>query len=189
MSRTPNPRARRTPSFTIDPFEPRRLLSASVAGVVFQDLAANGHRDTNEPGLPNVRVYVDLNNDGVRQDTEPQSITDRQGKWSFNNLASGTSLTIRQIVPTGWAQTSPNKRHLLRVKLAADENRTALAYGDAYRAGEWVGFGGDPSHTAVSPVQSQALDSIHWQTKVDLSSQLTGDELFTHYGSPVSTRT
>ncbi len=52
------------------------------------------------------------------------------------------------------------------------------------RADGWDGYAGDPQHTAVSAVASQALQAIHWETPVDLAPQLSGDELLIHYGSP-----
>jgi hypothetical protein len=52
----------------------------------------------------------------------------------------------------------------------------------------WDGYAGDPQHTAVSSVASQSLQSIHWETPVDLEPPYTGnDELLIHYGSPVIT--
>src|SRR5664280_672725 len=53
----------------------------------------------------------------------------------------------------------------------------------------WSGYGHDAQHNAVSPVASQPLDHILWQTPVDLSvpTNNTG-ELFIHYGSPLITR-
>jgi hypothetical protein len=53
----------------------------------------------------------------------------------------------------------------------------------------WSGYGHDAQHNAVSPVASQPLNHILWQTPVDLSvpTNNTG-ELFIHYGSPLITR-
>jgi hypothetical protein len=51
----------------------------------------------------------------------------------------------------------------------------------------WQGFAGDPQHTALSPVASQPLQSLHWQTPVDLNPQLIDNEILIHYGSPLIT--
>ena len=51
----------------------------------------------------------------------------------------------------------------------------------------WQGYAKNAQHTAQSGVQSQALDTIAWQTPVDLQPQYSGDDLFIHYGSPVIT--
>jgi hypothetical protein len=53
----------------------------------------------------------------------------------------------------------------------------------------WSDYAHDPQHSALSPVASQSLLHLHWQTSVDLSvpTNNTG-ELFIHYGSPLITR-
>ncbi|MEY2539041.1 MAG: hypothetical protein QOG67_2781 [Verrucomicrobiota bacterium] len=51
----------------------------------------------------------------------------------------------------------------------------------------WLGFARDPQHTAQSDVVSQRLNTIVWQTPVDLQPQYDGNDLFIHYGSPVIT--
>jgi hypothetical protein len=62
---------------------------------------------------------------------------------------------------------------------------TAPALGDVI----WSGFAGDPQHTAQSSVGSQALQSIKWQTPVDLQPQYSGGDLLIHYGSVTVTPT
>jgi hypothetical protein len=52
----------------------------------------------------------------------------------------------------------------------------------------WSGLGGDAQHSAISSVASQALDSIIWQTRVDLAPQYSGDALLIHYGSSLVTQ-
>src|SRR5271170_5251806 len=52
----------------------------------------------------------------------------------------------------------------------------------------WSDYAHDPQHSALSPVASQPLASIHWQTPVDLNPQYSGGELLIHYGSPLITR-
>jgi hypothetical protein len=51
----------------------------------------------------------------------------------------------------------------------------------------WVSYGHDPQHTGLSAVASQPLDTIRWQTPVDLAPQYSGNELLIHYGSPLIT--
>jgi hypothetical protein len=52
----------------------------------------------------------------------------------------------------------------------------------------WSGYAGDAQHTATSTVASQPLQSIHWQTPVDLDPQFSGNDLLIHYGSPLITQ-
>jgi hypothetical protein len=42
-------------------------------------------------------------------------------------------------------------------------------------------------HTALSPVASQSLQAIHWQTPTDQNPQYSGNELLIHYGSAMAT--
>jgi len=51
--------------------------------------------------------------------------------------------------------------------------------------GAWLTHSHDEQHTALAEVQSQALSSIHWHTKVDLAPPQ--GEIFIHYGSPLIT--
>jgi hypothetical protein len=56
---------------------------------------------------------------------------------------------------------------------------------------QWSGHAHDPQHTGTSTVAAQALNSIHWQTPMDLSGegepQGISGPLFVHYGSPLVT--
>lgn len=51
----------------------------------------------------------------------------------------------------------------------------------------WTTHGGNAQHTALSPVATQPLQKIHWQTPVDLKPQYSGTSLLIHYGSPLVT--
>ncbi len=53
------------------------------------------------------------------------------------------------------------------------------------QSGAWLTHSHDEQHTALSTVQSQALDAIHWHTPVDLHPPQ--GEIFIHYGSPLVT--
>ena len=51
----------------------------------------------------------------------------------------------------------------------------------------WRMHAGNPQHTALSSVPTQALQTIHWQAPVDLKPQYTGTILYIHYGTPLAT--
>jgi len=55
------------------------------------------------------------------------------------------------------------------------------------RSNPWTSFAQNAQHTSLSPVRSQNLQRIRWQTPVDLQPQFSGDELTIHYGSPLVT--
>ncbi|EMI15884.1 protocadherin Fat-like protein [Rhodopirellula maiorica SM1] len=85
--------------------ESRQLL-AVLAGEVFQDDNGDGIHNAAEVGVPNVRVYVDANDNSQFDATETAVQTDALGQYQFDNLAAGTQ-TIR--VDSGnLRQTSPS---------------------------------------------------------------------------------
>src|SRR5580692_8969012 len=51
--------------------------------------------------------------------------------------------------------------------------------------GAWLTHSHDEQHTALSTVQSQPLNTIHWHVPVDLNPPQ--GEIFIHYGSPLVT--
>ncbi|WP_309400096.1 SdrD B-like domain-containing protein [Cerasicoccus maritimus] len=68
--------------------------AASVSGTVWQDDDGSGSQDGVESGLAGLRVYIDLDGDGVRDSNEPFDITDSDGAYRIGNLAEGT-YTVR----------------------------------------------------------------------------------------------
>ncbi len=70
-------------------------------------------------------------------------------------------------------------------------NRTAIllvAFAPSLVSGQWSGHAHDPQHTGTSTVAAQPLNSIHWQTPIDLSGAYgSSGPLFVHYGSPLVT--
>lgn len=53
------------------------------------------------------------------------------------------------------------------------------------QTGGWLTHSHDEQHTALSTVQSQPLNTIHWHVPVDLNPPQ--GEIFIHYGSPLVT--
>jgi hypothetical protein len=60
-----------------------------IVGCKYLDIDADGFRDGNEPGIKNVRIYIDANGNGQRDAGEQNTLTDKNGAWSFN-VAPGT---------------------------------------------------------------------------------------------------
>jgi hypothetical protein len=71
-----------------------------ITGVAFNDLNANGARDSGEPGLAGVTVFLDLNNNGAFDTGEPITVTqaddpstpgvDETGQYRFDGLLPNT---------------------------------------------------------------------------------------------------
>jgi protocatechuate 3,4-dioxygenase beta subunit len=84
------------------------IQAASIAGHVFNDLNGNGTKDPSELAVPNWRVFIDTNNNGVwNKASERFYITDGDGLYLFDDLLPGT-YTIQPTLYRGWRLTSPD---------------------------------------------------------------------------------
>ena len=79
---------------------------ALISGTVFLDANGNKTRDASETGRANRTVYLDLNNDGVLQSTEPTALTDTTGAFAFTTVNPGTYVVRLQPV-FGYKITTP----------------------------------------------------------------------------------
>lgn len=78
----------------------------TIMGTVFHDYDTNGLRGGIEPGMPNWRVYLDANNNGLRDVNETAVVTDPAGRYLFTGLRPGTYVA-REELQSGWRQTAP----------------------------------------------------------------------------------
>lgn len=78
----------------------------SVSGIVFNDQNDNGVQDAGESGISGVVVYADVNGSG-NPSGQMQAITNSAGAYTIGGLTSGQTYTIREVLPTGYGQTSP----------------------------------------------------------------------------------
>jgi hypothetical protein len=100
-----------------------------ISGTVFNDANGNKIKDSTETGLSGWRVYVDLNNDGKFESTEPSTTTDSSGNWKFGTLKAGTYV-IRVAPPTGqtgWTQTTAQPAAFT---LANAGTKTGMLFGE-----------------------------------------------------------
>jgi hypothetical protein len=65
------------------------IPGSRIVGCKYLDLDGDGFRDGDEPGIKNVRIYIDSNGNGQRDAGEQNTLTDKNGAWSFN-VAAGT---------------------------------------------------------------------------------------------------
>ena len=70
-------------------------------------------------------VFLDENNNGVLDSGDVSTTTDANGNYSFNGLADGT-YTVREVVPTGWLQTSVAS---YSVTVSSTQNSTGNNFG------------------------------------------------------------
>lgn len=78
-------------------------LASNIVGCKYLDLDDDGFRDGNEPGIKNVRIYLDGSNgsvpNGRLDDGELSTLTDKNGEWSFRGIAPGT-YRVREVSET-----------------------------------------------------------------------------------------
>lgn len=63
---------------------------AGLGDYVWYDVDGNGIQDAGEPPIPGVRVFVDLDADGVWQSNEPAATTDSNGLYGIGGLVPGS---------------------------------------------------------------------------------------------------
>ncbi len=118
---------------TIEPLESRRLLSASVSGIVFNDLNASGVRESGEPALAGVRVYVDLHNLGAYKPGDPSAVTSASGAYTISGLSAGPHL-LRQVLPAQFRQTLPANGLSQHVTVPSSSSRlSGYNFGDTQK--------------------------------------------------------
>ncbi|NLE38633.1 MAG: cadherin-like domain-containing protein, partial [Pirellulaceae bacterium] len=107
---------------------PHGLIQAMVSAI---DTNRDGERDYVEPGMGDVVVYIDADNDGNLDPGELWTTTDANGNYSFSGLNAGTYY-VRQVVPGSFAQTFPDENAAWEVTLGSEEDRYMINFGNNY---------------------------------------------------------
>lgn len=79
-----------------------------------------------EFGLPNVSVYLDLNENGIVDANEPIAITNEFGEFGFTNVLPGT-YRVLPIVPPGFASTFAESGY--EITVGVNNNQAGLDFG------------------------------------------------------------
>lgn len=74
--------------------------NGNVYGTAWDDANANQYTDSWETVLSGRTVYIDSNNNGIKDSGETSTTTASDGYWHFR-LGAGT-YKIRQVIPAGW---------------------------------------------------------------------------------------
>ncbi|MCA9185751.1 MAG: VCBS repeat-containing protein [Planctomycetales bacterium] len=80
--------------------------AGSISGFKFNDLDCHGEFAEGEPGIGDVTIYVDLDNNGVLDIGEPSAVTDAAGNYTIGGLPPGTFI-VREIAPDSFAPSFP----------------------------------------------------------------------------------
>lgn len=82
----------------------------AILGIKFNDLNADGIRQANEPGLPNIPILLEpaIGSNGQLNTGDVSVLTDANGGFSFINLVPGNYVVTETTVPAGFRTTTPN---------------------------------------------------------------------------------
>ncbi len=100
----------------------------SISGTVFNDLDGDGVKDSNEIGVGNITIYNDANNNSKLDAGEITTVTSSTGAYMLANLAAG-SYKIREILQSGWSQTTPANNYGWTISLASNQQLTGKNFG------------------------------------------------------------
>lgn len=140
----------------------------------YADLVADGKKDHNDPGLNGWTIQLESAKDGsirtlttssVDLDEDGSINTDFEVGWAvFDNLESGIGYTAREIVKSGWTQTSPNPPMLTLASQQARLVRIGNFEDMTVEGVKYVDLNGNGSRDAGEP------GSAGWTIEVDLNS-------------------
>ncbi len=128
-----------------------------------------------EPGLADVEIYLDLNNNGVLDTDEPTTITatddpntteDETGYYEFINLSAG-NYVVRELIPEGYVQTSPEEG-FYDISLATNETVTNINFGNQIDDNA----GGSPLEVTISAPRNITANGTD---EVTVTYRNTGD--------------
>lgn len=125
------------------------IVNPEVAGVVFEDLDGDGSVDTGERPLAGVTVYVDLDDDSVRDLFDPAAVTGADGAYRIDMQITG-EVAVRQEVPFGMANVSggvapavpPTRPHIIGGGDAGDSEYPFMAAVGVELNGSFIQFCG-----------------------------------------------
>jgi len=80
--------------------------TGTITGKKIHDHNANGTWQAGDDGLINWTVYVDYNNNGSKDATEPFATTNTSGDYTITTITPGT-WTIREVPAADWTCSSP----------------------------------------------------------------------------------
>lgn len=113
-------------------FHPPGTGENEISGVVWHDANADGMRDEEEETIPAFIVFLDEDNDGVRDSTEAFTVTNDDGEYIFEGLDHRLSYTVTQELTLGWTNTAPGPSESI-----SDPTVQAIIGGEEAEAGEF----------------------------------------------------
>ena len=88
-------------------FHPPGTGENEISGTIWHDANADGVRDEEEETIPAFIVFLDENDDGIRDSAEVFTVTNDDGGYIFEGLDHRLSYTVTQELTLGWTNTAP----------------------------------------------------------------------------------
>ncbi|MDB5326746.1 MAG: Carbohydrate binding family 6 [Phycisphaerales bacterium] len=107
---------------TASPATPAALNTASLSGIAFNDANRNGKYDKGDSLAAGKTLWLDLDDDGIKDSNEPSAVTDADGRYTFKNLSAGT-YRVRRLFPAGYIESTPAAYITLTVGQAVGDVR------------------------------------------------------------------
>ena len=168
---------------------------AGVGDTVWYDLDGDGMQDAGEPPIVGVRVFVDLNDDGIWQTTEPSATTDADGLYGIGGLVPGTYSVVvdTDTLVAGVTQTydldglaTPHKASVEITALDQFVSTVDFGYAPPATLGDWIWFDADrdgiqdSTETNGIPLIPVALLDTNGNVVAETAADLEGHYLFAH---------
>ncbi|HWB13084.1 MAG TPA: SdrD B-like domain-containing protein [Pirellulales bacterium] len=97
----------------------------SIVGTVFTDANNNGKFDTGDVGVAGRVVFINKDNSGTADGTNPQTTTNSVGQFFFSRLTAGT-YTVMEVLPTGGSLTTATQT----ITVTAGKTSTGVVFGE-----------------------------------------------------------
>ena len=108
-------------------------VPVGITGIKFRDDNADGIRQPGEPGIGNVTIFIDADNDGVLDTGETSRLTASDGSFTFPNLVPGTYV-VREVVPNGFRPTTPQS-----LAVTVSNNDARITFGNSPTGSQIIG--------------------------------------------------
>jgi murein DD-endopeptidase MepM/ murein hydrolase activator NlpD len=138
-----------------------------ITGTVWNDLNANGVRESGEPPLAHWRLYFDDNHNGVRDPGEPSVLSNASGRYTFFDPTTGNH-RIREELQSGWTPSKPLSGYYT-VSFAVNNLYTGKDFGNwtfsfapALSGADFKSEESDTSLAKVKGVETQVPLLGHW---------------------------
>ncbi|HUP80236.1 MAG TPA: SdrD B-like domain-containing protein, partial [Pirellula sp.] len=123
-------------------------VGAIINGISYNDRNRNARQDSGDEGLAGWEVFADINNNGVRDLSEPRTVTGAGGAYSLQ-VATGT-YNVRIVRPSNWIP-STSSEVVKTVALGGTANFGSVIPADTATGFKWLDVNSDGIRDANEP--------------------------------------